>query len=105
MLAADKGYDWGELRERLRENAVRPLIKHREFTSLDTAHNARIDEAMYNQRAMSETVFSAIKQRSGAKLKATTWPGQFREMTIKCTVHNLTQAVAVTPPPAPHRWG
>jgi IS5 family transposase len=44
---------------------VRPLIKHREFTSLDKAHNPRLDEEMYGQRAMSESVFSMIKQRSG----------------------------------------
>ena len=30
-LAADKGYDWQQLREKLREEGVRPLIKHREF--------------------------------------------------------------------------
>ncbi len=30
-LAADEGYDWQRLREKLREKDVRPLIKHREF--------------------------------------------------------------------------
>lgn len=93
-LSGDKGYDWSELRTRLRENDVRPLIKHREFTSLDKAHNARLDEELYGQRAMSESVFSMIKQRSGAHLKATTWYGQFREMAMKCVVHNLTRAAA-----------
>lgn len=93
-LSGDKGYDWSELRTRLRKNDVRPLIKHREFTSLDKAHNARLDEEMYGQRAMSESVFSMIKQRSGAQLKATTWYGQFREMAMKCVVHNLTRAAA-----------
>jgi len=29
-LAADKGYDWQRLRDKLREEDVRPLIKHRE---------------------------------------------------------------------------
>jgi IS5 family transposase len=33
-LAADKGYDWMEVREKLRENGVRPLIKHREFREI-----------------------------------------------------------------------
>ena len=42
-LAADKGYDWQQLREKLREEGVRPLIKHREFRPIDCAHNARID--------------------------------------------------------------
>jgi IS5 family transposase len=40
-LAADKGYDWMELRENLREEAVRPLIKHRIFRPIDHAHSAR----------------------------------------------------------------
>jgi IS5 family transposase len=40
-LAADKGYDWMELREKLREEGVRPLIKHREFRPIDHAHDAR----------------------------------------------------------------
>ena len=60
-LAADKGYDWKRLREKLREEGVRPLIKHREFRPIDIAHNARIDAAAYGQRALSETVFSTIK--------------------------------------------
>ncbi len=34
-LAADKGYDWMELREKLREDGVRPLIKHRIFRPID----------------------------------------------------------------------
>jgi len=45
---------------------VRPLIKHREFRPIDHAHNARIDEALYGQRALSETVLSVIKRTLGA---------------------------------------
>ncbi len=44
---ADKGFDWDELRHRLREEGIRPVIKHREFYSLDAAHNARIDDKTY----------------------------------------------------------
>ncbi len=64
-LAADKGYDWMQLHEKLREEGVRPLIKHREFRSIDHAHNARIDGTLYGQRALSETVFSSIKRTLG----------------------------------------
>ena len=46
-LAADKGYDWQRLRDKLREEDVRPLIKHRDFHPIDHAHNARIDGALY----------------------------------------------------------
>ena len=43
ILAADNGYDWQRLCDRLGEEGIRPLIKHREFRPIDHAHNARID--------------------------------------------------------------
>jgi hypothetical protein len=36
-LAANKGYDWMKLREKLREEGVRPLIKHRILWPIDHA--------------------------------------------------------------------
>jgi IS5 family transposase len=94
VLLGDKGYDWQELREYLRTQGVRPAIKHREFTSLHKVHNARMDADLYGQRAISESVNSSIKQRYGSELAATTWYGEFRELVIKCIVHNLRRAVA-----------
>ena len=44
--------------------------------------------------AISETVNSSIKQRYGSALTAMTWYGEFRELVIKCIVHNLRRAVA-----------
>ena len=41
-IAADKGYDWKRLREKLREEGARPLIKHREFREIDLMY------AVYN---------------------------------------------------------
>jgi IS5 family transposase len=49
LLISDKGYGWGDLRDYLRANDVRPLSNHREFTSIDVAHNARMDADMYGQ--------------------------------------------------------
>ncbi|AEN05681.1 hypothetical protein Halar_1983 [halophilic archaeon DL31] len=43
-LAGDKGYDWIDLPEKLREEGVRPLIKHREFREfvlMCTVHNIK----------------------------------------------------------------
>lgn len=94
ILLGDKGYDWEDLREYLRAHGVRPLIKHREFTSLHAAHNARMDADLYGQRSICETVNSSIKQRYGSDVAATTWYGEFRELVIKCIVHNLRRAVA-----------
>jgi len=48
----------------------------------------------YNQRWMCETGFSQLKQDDGEKLRSRSWHGQFRELTQKCIVHNLTQAAS-----------
>ncbi|MUV58102.1 IS5 family transposase [Halogeometricum sp. CBA1124] len=92
-LAADKGYDWMDLREKLREEGVRPLIKHREFRPIDHAHNARIDGPRYRQRAMCETVYSTIKRTLGDAVRARTWYGEFRELVLMCAVHNIKQSL------------
>jgi IS5 family transposase len=88
-LAADKGYDWMDLREKLREEDVRPLIKHRIFQPIDHAHNARVDGPRYRQRSMCETVFSSIKRTHGDAVRARTWYREFRELVVKCVVHNI----------------
>lgn len=90
---ADKGYDWNDLREELRNADVRPVIKHREFSPLDMAHNARHDEDTYHRRSIVEAVFFALKQRYGATLRARTWFGQFRELVLKSDVGNVELAV------------
>jgi len=93
VLSADANYSWGELREECRSESTRPLIKHREQTPLQKAHNARMNDD-YNQRWMSETGFSQLKEDDGEKLRSRSWHGQFRELTRKCIVHNLTQAAS-----------
>ena len=79
-ITADKGYDWDNLREELRDIGVRPVIKHREFSPLDLAHNARHDDGVYHQRSVVEVVFFALRQRYADTLRARTWFGQFREL-------------------------
>ncbi|SFS54347.1 transposase, IS5 family [Halostagnicola kamekurae] len=69
-LAADKGYDWMELRDKLREDGVRLLIKHREFRPIDPRVVRVIDGPRYHQRAMCETVFSTIKRTLGNAVRA-----------------------------------
>ncbi len=64
-LAGDKGYDDQSLRDALRSEGVRPVIRHRLFAHYDHAHNARLDSDLYGQRWMAETAFSAIKRRFG----------------------------------------
>jgi hypothetical protein len=45
---------------------------------------------------MSETGFSLLKVDDGEKLRSRSWHGQFRELTCKCIVHNLSQAASLT---------
>jgi len=82
-----------ELREKLREEGVRPLIKHRVFRPIDHAHNARVDGPRYRQRSMCETVFSTIKRTLGDAVRARAWFREFREIVLKCVVHNIKRAV------------
>ena len=92
-LAADKGYDKKALRERLRELGIRPLIKHRIFAPYDHAHNARIDEHLYAQRSMTETVNSAVKRSLGYAVRARDWYREFREIVLMCVVYNIKRSV------------
>ena len=92
-LLADKMYSWADLQEACRAASTRPVIKHCEQNALKKAHNARIDDHVYNQRSMSETVFGMLKGDSD-DLRSWSWHGQFRELTRKCIVHNLSQAAS-----------
>ena len=92
-LAADKGYDKTALREQLRELEIRPLIKHCIRAPYDHAHNARIDEDLYAQRSMTETVNSAVKRSLGYAVRARTWFREFREIALMCVVYNIKRAV------------
>jgi len=95
VLTADKGYDDQKLRQLASDHNIRPLIKHREFTSLHKAWNARLDSDLYHQRNMNETVNAAIKRKFGAFVRSRLWWKQFRELIIKCIVHNLERELAI----------
>lgn len=92
-VVADKGFGWDDLRQKLREEGIRPVIKHREFYALDAAHNARIDDKTYHQRSIVEAIFYALRKRFGPTLKARTWFGHFRELVLKAAVRNIKQAL------------
>lgn len=96
VLTADKGYDWQALRAMLRDHGVRPLIKHREFGSLDKAHNARLDDDLYHRRSVAECSFRVLKQRYGDRLCARTWYGQFRECVLKAAVKNVDKGIGAS---------
>jgi len=70
VLLGDKGYDDQKIRALARETGVRPLIKHREFSSLHRACNARLDAGLYGQRSQNETVNSRLKRKYGAFVRS-----------------------------------
>jgi IS5 family transposase len=91
-LTADKGYDCNWLREDLRELGIRPLIKHCINKPYDHAHNARINDDLYRQRTMAETVFSSVKRSLGTALRARIWYREFRELALMCAVYSIKKA-------------
>ena len=44
---------------------------------------------------MNETVNAAIKQKFGAFVWSHLWWKQFRELVIKCIVHNLERSLVI----------
>jgi len=101
IITADRGYDCTWLREYLREElGLRPLIKHCINKPYDHAHNARINDDLYHQRSMSETVFSSVKRSLGVALRARKWYREFRELALMCAVYNIKKA-AEQPIPFP----
>ena len=92
-LAGDKGYDDQSLRDTIRSEGVRPVIRHRLFAHYDHAHNARLDSDLYGQRWMAKSAFSAIRHRSGSAVRPSAWYGEFRELVLTVAVYNLEQAI------------
>ncbi|MDB2253100.1 IS5 family transposase [Halorubrum ezzemoulense] len=93
VLLGDKGYDNQQIRALARDTGVRPLIKHREFSSLHKAWNARLDDDLYGQRSQNETVNSRLKRKYGAFVRSRCWWKQFRELAINCLAHNLDRSL------------
>lgn len=92
-LAGDKGYDDQSLRDALRTEGVRPLIRHRLSAHYDHAYNARLDSELYGQRWMAETAFSAIKRRFGSAVRPSAWYREFRELVLTAAFYNLERAI------------
>jgi IS5 family transposase len=92
-VAPDKGFDWDEIRHTMGEEDIRPVIKHREFYSLDTAHNARIDDETYHRRSIVESIFFALRKRFGPTIESRTWFGQLREIVLTVAVRNIEQSL------------
>lgn len=93
-ITADKGYDWWLLRNKLRAEGVKPLIRAREFGWEGIAENVLMNDKTYHQRSNVESVFFSLRRRFGGRLRARTWFGQFRELVLKCAVRNVELSVS-----------
>ncbi len=93
VLTADKGYDWELLRNKLRAEGVKPMIKYREFGWHGIANNVLLDDMTYHQRSNVEATFFALRRKYGEIGRARTWYGQFRELVLKCPVRNVELAL------------
>ena len=93
ILLGDKGYDDQKIRALAREENIRPLIKHRGFSSLHKAWNARLDADLYGQRSQNETVNSRLKRKYGAFVRSRHWWKQFRELVVGCLTHNIDKSL------------
>ena len=58
----------------------------------DHVHNARIDDDLYGQRFMAETVFSSLTRSLGCVLRARDWYRKFRSGALVCAVYNIRKA-------------
>ncbi|KXA91398.1 transposase [candidate division MSBL1 archaeon SCGC-AAA259A05] len=93
ILLGDKGFDDQDIRELAHDLGIRPLIKHREFTNLHKAWNARMDTKLYNQRNQSESVNSSMGRKYGSYITSRVWYRQFREVILKCSVYNIDRSI------------
>ena len=92
-LTGDKGYDDQTLRDTLRSEGVRLLIKHLLFAHYDHAHNTRLESELYRQRWVAKIAISAIKRRLGPAVGPSAWYREFSELVLTATVYNLEQPV------------
>jgi IS5 family transposase len=70
---------------------TRPLVKHRVFAPYDHAHNARINDELYNQRSMTETANLSVKRSCDSAVRAREWYCEFREVVLMCLVYSIKQ--------------
>ncbi len=94
-VVADKGFDWDKMRHILREEGIRPVIKHREFYSGAGANNVRMDNEPFHRGYIVEWIFFTLRKRFGLTFKPRTWFGQFREIVLKTAVRNIEWSLTI----------
>ena len=95
ILCADRGYDDSKVRRTLRIRGTRPLIPHRAFMKKQIYWNSMINQKLYHQRSLSETVNSAIKRKFSDKLHSRNWRSQKKELKLMAIVYNIDKNLSV----------
>lgn len=54
---------------------------------------SEVEDDLYNQRSVCETMNSVIKRSYGSVVRVRTWYRQFREVTLAAAVYNIKQTV------------
>jgi len=97
-VLADKGYDSMSNRKLCWKNGIEVHIPFRQYTlarneinrkSKKKMYTKRFDKTVYNQRALAETVNSAIKQTLGGFVRARSASNQQKTVTIKAITYNI----------------
>jgi len=93
ILLGDKGYDDQKIRRLARHHEVRPLIKHREFTSLHKAWNARLELISTDREVNQRRSTQRSNESTVPSVRSRQWWKQFRELVLRCLVHNIDRAL------------
>jgi transposase len=103
-FVADKGYDSNKNHKAVYEIGAKSVIAVRNhgskcITRAGQKHRKKarreFDKKIYGQRAITESVFSAIKRKYGSKLKARKFKTQKIELMFKVLSYNIERAMRI----------
>ena len=100
-FVADKGYDSEKNHEMIFESGKESLIslKNKDLSVHKTKGRYRklvkrnFEYGIYHQRSLTETMFSSLKRKYGAKLKARKYKTQKIELLFKILSYNIERAI------------
>jgi len=95
ILCGDMGYDDSKVRRTLRIRGARPLIPHRIFMKKQKYWNSMMNQKLYHQRSLSETVNSVIKRKFSDTLYSKHWRTQKKELKLLAIVYNIDKNLGV----------
>jgi len=103
-VVADKGYDANDNHKAIYAAGAKSMIKVKNYGKVrfragqkerkmpDREHN----EEIYGQRAICESIFSSLKRKYGAKLRARKFKTQKVELIFKIISYNVEQFIRTT---------